>query len=419
MPAGSAAESPATSPSDPYAAYEFPAITDDWGASEYAKVRDVLVEIERKQPELLVTLAGPKGEVLTRVASLDAIAKAVAAASDDAMFEIIDAIGAIYKLYANRVAHQQPYGPEYLLVTAAILRALTVQFARMTTVIDEAMLRAEPVRREGLLKMRHGLFIVYVGALEAPLVAPTIVDASTAVAQLGAVTADVAPFLLPDERQTIDQFLASLAGTGAVATQIAAMRASIAALPLHPLVAAFADEAQQFSAEQRELYADVAEQQLPAVELGPEPGGVRYAFPDAGFSAVFHQQPNAMLTVSNATDGVPITARVLGTRDAIGYTTAIVCMSRPTPLASDDQRSFARKVLEDAKLTDIHEVMIDRRRGLEGVFSGPISRALMRAVELDRGGCMITVEYPPQLAASYEQQARAFLDSVRLGDFEG
>lgn len=31
----------------------------------------------------------------------------------------------------------------------------------------------------------------------------------------------------------------------------------------------------------------------------------------------------------------------------------------------------------------------------------------------------MTAEYPPQLAASYEQRARAFLDLVELGDFEG
>jgi hypothetical protein len=142
---------------------------------------------------------------------------------------------------------------------------------------------------------------------------------------------------------------------------------------------------------------------------------VRYAFPESGFSAVFHQRPNAMLKEDIATDGVTLTMRVLGSYDATGYSTVIACMSGPQPLTSDD----ARTLIDDAKATEIREVEIGGRRGFEGVVSGSNSRGVMRTVDLDRGVCRIAAEYPPHLAASYEQQARAFLDSFQLGGFEG
>lgn len=161
------------------------------------------------------------------------------------------------------------------------------------------------------------------------------------------------------------------------------------------------------------------EQWLPVVEVGPEPGRIRYAFPDAGFSAVFHQRPNAMLTNANATDGVTITVRGLGIQDATDYSTTIMCMSWPEPLPDDTGGSFARNQIEGFKATDIREVQLDGRRGFEGVLSKPSSHMIMRTVDVDRGGCTITAEYPPQLATSYEQQARAFLDTFTLGGFEG
>jgi hypothetical protein len=421
-----AANDPADAPvsarePNPYAAYEFPSISDDWGPSEYARVRDVLIEIERNAPELLPTFAGPKGDVLARVTSLDAIAEAIAGTPDmDAMFELAESVAAIYKLYANRViTHQQPYGPEYLQLTATVLRAMSSQFARLTTVIDEATLRADSVRREGLLQMRHGLFVLYVGALQTPLMFPTVVDADAAVARLEPVAVEVAQFLLPDDRQFLDQLLTALAGAGADTSRVAATRATIAGSPMHPIIAAFAEEAQAFSADKQKLFANVADQLRLPVEVGRERGGVRYAFPEAGFSAVFHQPPNAMLTTSSATDGVEVTMRVLGIRDATGYSTAIVCTSRSEPLANADERGFARALIEDAKGTDIREVEIDGRRGFEGTFANSITRGFMRAVELGHGGCMISAEFPPPLASSYDTQARAFLDSVKLGGFEG
>jgi hypothetical protein len=419
-PQDAAAEPTTASEPDPYAAYEFPPITDDWGAREYAKLRDVLIEIEREQPDLLVTLAGRKRDVLGRIVSLDRLTADLAGAPDmDAVFEINEAVGAIFKLYAGRVAKQQPYGLEVLLLTAAMLRSSTIVIARLTTMFDEATLRAEPIRREGLLQARHGLVIAYVGALETPLQLPAIVDPRVAVALLEPIAADVAPFLLPDERQTVEQLLTALAGAGADAAQVAATRASIAAASLDPRIAAFAVEAKAYSDKQRQMYADVAEQQRPAVELGREQGGVRYGFPEAGFSAVFHQRPNAMLSSSNATDGVPVTMRVLGIRDTTNYSTTIVCVSRPEPRAGDEGGGSAREVIEKAKVTDLREVEIDGRRGFEGTLTNSMSVALTRTVDLDRGLCMITVEYPPHLADSYEQQARAFLDSVELGGFEG
>jgi hypothetical protein len=420
-PEDSAAELPSSAAEpDLYAAYEFPAITDGWGPSEYAEVRDVLIEIEREQPERLVTLAGPKGAVLEHLASLDNITAAVASAPDiPAMLALMEAVGVIYKLYATRVAKQQPYGPEYLLLSAAALRLGAHVHAHLMTVIDEATLRAEPIRREGLMQMRNGLVVVYFGALETSLQLPSIVEPRATVAQLEPLAAEVAPFLLAHERQTLDQLLVALAGAGADIAQVSNTRGAIAASPIDPIFAAFADEAKAYSDKQRQLHADAAALQQPAVELGPEPGGIRYAFPDAGFSAVFHTRPNAMLMNTQTTDGVPATMRVLGIRDATGYSTIVTCVTRPQPPADADARGFALEIIEDAKATEIREVEISGRRGFEGELSSSISRAVVRAVELERGVCTLTTEYPPHLAASYEEQARAFLDSVQLGGFEG
>lgn len=395
---------------DPYAAYEFPPVADHWGLPEYAKVRDVLVEIEREQPELLVTLAGPKGDVLARVTSLDKLSADLARTPDmTAAIDLHEAVSTIHKLYVIRVNDRQPYGLEFLQLTAAELRAATRLSARLTEGLDEARLRAEPVGREGFLQTRDGMVNTYLGAIEAALHIPTIVDPSLAVAQLAPVAAEVASYLLPEERQSLGWILTALAAAGANEAQVAATRASIAASPMNPLVATFADEAKVYSAEKRQLQLYAR-----AVEVGPEPGGIRYAFPDAGFSAVFHQRPNALLTNANTADGVTTTVRGLGISDATDYSTTIMCSSRP-----DDKGGFALEQLEALEATDIREVQIDGRRGFEGVLSKPRSHMIIRTVDVDRGGCAILAEIPLQLATSYEQQARAFLDSFTLGGFEG
>lgn len=402
-------------PQADYAAYEFPPISDNWGAAEYIKVRDTLLEIERKQPDLLITLAGPKGDVLARVASLELLAKALAEAPDiNTMLDISESIGAIFKLYAARIHRGQAFGPECLLLTAAMLHSFTAQFPRLLSEIGEAKLKTDAVRREGLLKMRHGLATIYLGALETPMQVPAIVEPRATVAQLGVITADVAPFLLPNERQYVDQYLTVLAGSGADPMQVATTRAAIAGAAMHPLIATYASEAQAFSDQQRQVVADVADLQQAPVEVGPEPGGVRYAFPDGGFSAVFHMRPNGMLTTSTATDGVEITTRMLGVRDATGYSTVVMCMSRPTPFQQENGRSFARNAIDDKVATDIREVEISGHKGFEARVSTSISSGIMRTVEIGPAGCMIIVESPPHLADSYEKQGRAFLDSVRI-----
>jgi len=179
------------------------------------------------------------------------------------------------------------------------------------------------------------------------------------------------------------------------------------------LVAAFEAESEAFAASQRQLLVEVGDQQ-PAVELGPEPGGVRYAFPELGFSAVFHQPPNATLSTVTATDGVTVTVRTLGIRDAIGYSTTIVCMSRPTPFTSADGRSFARQAIEKFGSSDVHDVDVGDRRG----FAGSLSSAQVQTVDVRGGGCTILVEYPAPLAANYEDRGRAFLRSVDLSGLD-
>jgi len=226
---------PAQVEADPYAAYDFPSLTGDWGPSDYAKVRDLFVAIERTQPELLVTLTGPRGDVLARFASLDAITRIIAEQPDiEATFAVTEALGQTAKLYAARADDQRHYGSEYVLLSAATLRAATQQFARMTEELGEAAFRADPIRREGLAQMRHGLVLTYLNALQSPLEQPEL---DAALAQLGAVATDIGPFLLPSERERLDAVLDALEAAGAKAAAIASIRASVAASPMHTLAA--------------------------------------------------------------------------------------------------------------------------------------------------------------------------------------
>lgn len=237
-------------PVDPYAGYTFPPIADDWGHLEYTQVRDALLEIHEEQPELLLTLAGPKGDVLARVGSGEAIAKAIADAPDlGTMFALADAVTLIYKIYWFRVSQGHSYGPEYLLLTTAMVRSCA---ARLSRLIDETTMQADPVRRQGLLKMRYDLAAIYLRGFETSLQIPTIVDPHAAVDQLGAVAPHVAPFMLPDEREQADQYLTALADLGLDATRVAATRAAIVEAAMHPFVETHVDEARAFSDEERQ-----------------------------------------------------------------------------------------------------------------------------------------------------------------------
>jgi hypothetical protein len=399
-PDDAAAKSPSTESET-----EFPPVADGWGYREYAQVRNVLLELDKTQPELLVKLADPKGDVLARVASPEFIGKAIAKAPDmDTIHAFAEPITAIYKLYATRVFAGQPYGAEYLLLTRTLIRSAAAQFIRgVSAVGGEAKLHDDIVGRSDLMSMRTGMYLAYLSALTAPLQVPGTVDAHAAMPELAAAAEDVAPFLVPEERALIDQILFMLTALGADPAQVASTRAAIHGAPLHPLVAAFVSEARLDDEQQRNLER-ILDQDYNTLLGEPESGGIRYVFTDAGFSAVFQQEPHAILTTSNAKDGVTLTTRMLGTRDEAGHGTAIVCISRSVP---------------PPKATEILEVDTDGHNGFEAAFSNSNSRGFIQTFDLERGGCMIIVESPPQLADGYKKQARVFLRSVEFDEFEG
>jgi hypothetical protein len=416
--AKSSASTTRGSETGPYAAYEFPAITDDWDHEEYGTVWRALVNIDKNQPELLVTLAGPKGDILARFASPESVGKAIAKAPDMGSIRfIVEPITEIYGIYAARVHAGQPYSAEYLLLTRTLIRSATGQFARVVSSVGEAKLHDDIVGRAHLMEMRAGMFLAYVSALTAPLQVPGTVEAHAAMVELAAAADDIAPFLVPDERQLIDQVLTLLTAMGADPAQVASARASIYGATLHPLIAAFVSEARLSEYQQRNLDRVLDDQYT--IDRGPESGGIRYVFSDADFSAVFQQEPNAILTKSSESDGATLTTRMLGTRDEAGHGTALVCISPSVLPTSDDGRSFARKMIERTKATDILEVKIDGHKGFEAAISSSTSSGFIQTVDLERGGCMIIVESPPQLADSYKKQARAFLRSAKFDDFEG
>lgn len=394
--------------SGPYAAYKFPPISDDWGTQEYTQVRHTLYKIDKDQPELLPTLAGAKGDVLARFASPEALAKAIAKAPDlGSISSFAEDIGEVYTIYGARVFDAQPFAAEYLLLTNTMVHSANAQFARAMSLFGEAK-----VREDGLLdEMRKSLSTIYFIALATPLKIPATVDARTAVAALGASAAHVAPFLVPDERQRVDQVLTILGGLGADPLQVAAARASIDGTAIHPLFS----EARAADLEDTKLLYGVFDQRQPWVKM--ERGSTRYEFPELDcFSAVFHQQPSAMgAQDAIVTEDSTVKARLLGVRDETGYATSIVCVSRTT----EDGPTFARKIIDGTKASDIREIEIDGHNGFEASFSNSSSSGIMQTVALERGGCVIVVESPPQQAEANEEQARAFLKSVKLGNFEG
>lgn len=394
-------------PAKPSKSYDFPSLTVDWGPKEYTQARDALVALDQDPFEQLVKLDGPHGDVLTRFASTEQVAKAIAAHPDvDGTFAIADAVVTVYRLYMLRVYDEQPYGGEFLLLTSTVLHTGIAQFERLVPIGGEA--NDDPGSREGRTEARHGILTVYLAALSSPLDAQPV-DAAAAMAELGAIAGDIAPFMLPNERQLVDQILLMLIGMGADPARGTAARLSVAEATMHPMLAAFVDEAQAFSAQRSYELPGTREQKQPTVEEPRGSDGVRYGFPDAGFSAVFPQQPNAMLANATAKHRVT-TIRTLGTRDENGHATAIVCASRPVPPSKDGQ-TFAREAIERTKVTDMREVQIDGRNGFEATTSSGI----MQTVDVERGGCMIIVESPPELAEGYEKQTRVFLESVQLG----
>jgi hypothetical protein len=398
---------------DAYAAYSFPPTDRAWTIADYEFARDVLVSIAQTKPELLLRMDGPRADVFARLVSFEEASRVAKAADVEQLLNLGDALAVIMKLYAVRVYADKDHGREYVAISAAYIHVAVVQFDAVSDRmgLTAAGLRKDEIRREGLMKMRHGLRTTFTGALQGPFELPGIVSGGELAEKLQPVASDVARFLLPEEVAELRGTIAKLVDVGASPAQAAALEKSLTgASERHPLVAAFMDEHRAFTRERDALLAKTMQSALSAVEVGPEGGGIRYAFPDRSMSAVFDVQPNALENTTTE-DGAETTTRTLGIRDAVGFSRSIVCLVR-RPTKKD--KTFAKTVLTGMKANGIEAVKTSGHEGLEGRVENDTSHAVARVVDLGEWGCIIVAEYPKRIAAEAKPKARAFVDSVQL-----
>lgn len=415
----SSTTSPAT-PDAPAPADPFPSTAAAWTAREYLQFRDALVRLERERPDLLPRRGAP---VFVRLTSLPAIEAAAAGADTDALLDLGQALGEIAKIYSARALVRGEYGDEYAATAAVFVKLSGLQLARMVAdqILEVAVLRAEPVRREGFVKMRFHLARLVHDVLAVTLALPQVVDARRSAAAVAAVVEDVAPWFLPEERDLVLGLVDRLEQADVGAGDIAELRRALAPdREPHALVAAFADEHRAYGERQAELLATVAAGLLDPLEVGREAAGTRYAFPEAGFSAVYPQRPNAQQHVSTATDGAAVTMRALGTKDALGVTRSVSCFSRPHPLPGATAAGSLDQFVTSMKLGGVRRIELDGAAGVEGHGESATARALVRYFQIsDTASCMVIFECPLHLAGELADDARRFVDSFALGGFRG
>lgn len=406
-----------------YAAYGLPATDAAWSVADYMRVRDALVKIEREQPELLPQAEGAGAALMQRLGSLESmVAASEGAASVEALLDLGDAVSEVFKLYAGRIARDGAFGREYVSTAAVSLAMTPILCAAMVArkKLDVAALKADPIRLEGLQKLRYGLSLVFLEVLASPLQLPGRVDAAHCAGTLARVAADVTQYLLPEERAQARALTDKLALAGAKPADVEILRASFAEEQTRvSVVAGLLEEHRTFTQQRQAILSTVMAGMLTPVEVGPEPGGVRYAFPEAGFSAVFQQPPNAQSTASEATDGVAVTIRTLGTKAATGVSQVVVCLARPSAQAGKPEGALADEAIVAMKLRNVRDIEVDGVRGKEGDGESGVNHGLVRVLAVGHGMCMIIVEYPARLAGDVASEARRFVDSFALGPYRG
>lgn len=416
-PTPGAAPAPAA---DSYAGLDLPALDVAWTAADYLRVRDALVKLERERPELLPRLDGAGGPLLRKWTDFDAFTAASKGAGSIAvMLDLGDAAAHVYKLYAGRMAQGGDFGDEYVATIGITILATTLQLPALLEAVglDAAGLKAQPVRLEGIEQVRYGLALMFTGLLTEAAEAPERIDPAQCAATLARVAAEVSAYLLPEERAAARERLAALAARGARPDDVAILKAALADdRPRAPVVADLLAEHREFTRARQELLTRAVDALIAPVVVGSEGDWTRWAFPEAGFSAAFPQPPNAQNTSSAATDGVPVTLRTLGIKTATGTSFAITCITRPSP---GPGKSSVDDTIAGMKLTGVREVTVDGVAGKEGTGSTPTSRALVRAVPVGHGVCLVIAEYPARFAADVEADARRFVDSFKLGPFRG
>lgn len=415
LEAGAKTETPAEADDG----FVFPETSRTWSAEDYVLAKDTFVAIQESAPEKLLRADGPRRDVFAKLASVDEVTAAAAAVQDDmgALFDFGDAMAVIVKLYAARVARELGYGKEHARVTAAYLRLAVLQTTNVVSALGLSLdkLRVDRARLEGLLKMRVGVVTQLGAVLELPVRAPDLLSAAEALDAMVPVLPELVTMLLPEERDAVRQLVEKLAAIAGPSRPSSARAVELLGdpPPALALVSELAEEHRAFGKQQRETIAAVGDSMQRPIELGPEEGGVRYAFPDRTMSAVFDTPPNAM-EQANVGELGPVTSKTLGIKDAVGFSRTVTCMvlqeAQSTPPVDT-----ARKILEGMGAEAIENVKVAGSDAWQAELASSTSEAVVRVVPSATVNCIIIAEAPKSLAASVRSKAGAFVESVRIG----
>jgi len=395
----------------------YPPTDRAWTIVDFEAMRDRLVAADKDAPQAMLRADGADAAVFGRLTDADAVSAAAKSTDDtERLLDLGQALGTIMQLYGARVARAEGFGPEYIATAAAFFHIAVIQHETLAERLGltPTSLRANGVRLEGLQQSRYWLASTFAAALLSPLVSPDVVDADMALRRLLPVARDVTPMLLPEQRIALRAELERM--SGADPNQRAAMAAALADdIPADPLVAGLLDEHRAYTRKQDEqVGAAMAAADTP-IEVGPEGDAIRYAYPDRSFSAVYDTPPVALRQVSTAQDGVEITTKTLGRRDAVGFTQNITCLSRPSPLSPPKpEGGFDAAMLKAMGAASTKAIDISGKTAWEAEIARSTTRAIVRVVPVRHAGCLIVAEYPEVSATVLQPKARAFVDSVQL-----
>ncbi|MCY1053475.1 hypothetical protein [Nannocystis sp. SCPEA4] len=408
--------------SDLQRAYDLPRTDVAWTARDYIKARDVLVRLERERPELLPRLDGPDAALMARLTGLADIEAAAGGVADtDELLAFSQAGADILHIYSARALTRGEYGREYVAVAVAYFKLGVLQFEAILAAekLDEAALRANDVRREAFVEVRFQLARGVHDVLASALALPRVIDPAYTAATLTPIAADVAPWFLPEERDRILDLADRLAAAGVPDPDLATLRTAFAPdREAHPIVDAFAEEHREFLDKKEALFAAVAAGDLAPVDLGREGEWTRWAFPEAGFSAAFPLKPNAQKQSHTATDGVAMTTRMLGLKQAGRISRLASCITRAQPIAGRTRDDDVKSIAAMMHLERLRPITVEGAAGLEGSLTTDTAHGLIRVVGLsDRTSCIVSIDVPRELARELEGEMRRFVDSFRPAGF--
>lgn len=228
-----------------YASFGMPDPSVPWTVNEYARAHKALNAIAKQDRTLLPRAGSPIFAALT---GLDHLGQLAAGVAPEQLAGLTLSLGMAQMTYGDQVGRDPSFEREHLIISAAVLRVTTKLPG--TVVRDEAQaqaLRGEPARLASLLRFRHGVYEMVTDVLQ-PARA-SVLPPSFACEQLAGVIDEVAPLLLPEEREAVRLEVRKCASAGSSAEAIERLDAALAdEARSAALVTALLDEHRGFAA---------------------------------------------------------------------------------------------------------------------------------------------------------------------------